>query len=376
MTRADLTPRLVELGQMFSREVPLVLDAALALLESIARALAAARLERYELRDPIGAGGQAEVRAGFVHGTDGFHRPVAIKRLRADHADPERFGSMLVEEAHRAARLSHPNVVAVLDLGRDAVGQPYLVMEHVAGVDLARLAAAGPVPFPVVIYIVRELLAALGYIHAPGDRGRGLVHRDVTPRNVLLSWTGAVKLADFGVAQVLRSAATAAGACFGSPGYMSPEQARHEPLDGRSDLYAVGIILWELLARRPLRVGLAGDPEASVTFDQPIPRPSADRASVPADLEAVTLRLLSRDRAGRYRTADLAARALLHCPDAPRDGRAELVHLLNAWFPRAERPDPREDPPASGPAHWAPCHPGRAPWWPRQSRPSRCRTGR
>ena len=116
----------------------------------------------------------------------------------------------------------------------------------------------GPAAFPVAIFIVRELLSGLGYLHEPRDQRRrgdpGLVHRDVTPRNVLLSWEDAVKLADFGLAQMLeRSATVGMNARAGTPGYMSPEQARGEDLDGRSDLYAIGIVLWEFLTSQRLR---------------------------------------------------------------------------------------------------------------------------
>jgi serine/threonine protein kinase len=251
--------------------------------------------------------------------------------------------AMLIEEAHHASRLSHPNVVSVFDLARDAEGRPCLVMEHVDGVNLATLVETGPLPHPVAIFIVRELLSGLGYIHEARDRGRrcepGLVHRDVTPRNVLLSWEGAVKLADFGLARMVeRILPASANAGEGTPGYLSPEQAYREDLDGRSDLYAVGIVLWELLASRRLRAGLPGDVSATITF--PAIGPPSEHRPVPADLEAVAMRLLAYRREERYPTADLAARDLVCCQDASRDGRGELVRLLDERFPRARRQGP------------------------------------
>jgi serine/threonine protein kinase len=294
----------------------------------------AARSARYTIHHQIGLGGHAEVLLGVVRGADGFHRSVAIKRVRQELADQARFETMLIEEAHHAARLSHPNVVSVLDLERDTEGRPYLVMEHVDGVDLATLIETGPLPCPVAIFIVRELLSALGYIHDSWDQGRddlrGLVHRDVKPRNVLLSWAGEVKLADFGVAMTV-----GASAHLGTAGYMSPEQARGEELDGRSDLYALGIVLWELLAFERLRVGLPGDVGATAAFDRI--RPPSEYRQVPADLEAVAMRLLAHDREDRYLTAELVARDLMRCRDVPRDGRGDLVHLLEERFPRAGR---------------------------------------
>ncbi len=306
------------------------------------RALDTARSERYEIQHEIGAGGHAEVLLGVVRGAEGFQRLVAVKRLRAELVDRGGFVAMLVEEAHHAARLSHPNVVSVLDFDRDTKGRPYLIMEYVAGVDLAALIDTGPVPYPVAIFILRELLSGLGYLHEPRERGRrwGLVHRDVTPRNVLLSWLGEVKLADFGLAEVLEGAMTAgANTIVGTPGYMSPEQANREALDGRSDLYAVGVVLWELLAHQRLRVGPRGDGKARIAF-QAIPRPSKYRRGIPADLEAVAMRLLALDRDRRYRTAELAADALVRCRDVPRDGRGDLVRLLDERFPRSGRRHP------------------------------------
>lgn len=306
--------------------------------------LDAVQSDRYQIQRPIGVGGHAEVLLGVARGTDGFRRPIVVKRVRSDLADRPRFVSMLIEEAHLVSHLSHPNVVSVLDFGRDAEDRPYLVMEYVDGVDLGTLVKTGPVPYPVAIFIMRELLAGLGYIHQARGRirggGGGLVHRDVTPRNVLLSWAGEIKLADFGLAQVLEGTLTvAASAPLGTPGYMSPEQASRQALDGRSDLYAAGIVLWELLALKRLRVGLPGDVEATRSFHA-IRRPGAYRQGIPADLEAVALRLLAHDRAERYPAAELAAQDLMRCQDLPRDGRGELVRLLDERFPRSHRQDP------------------------------------
>jgi serine/threonine protein kinase len=174
------------------------------------------------------------------------------------------------------------------------------------------------------------------------------VHRDVTPHNVLLSWLGEVKLADFGLAEVIEGARTAgANMIVGTPGYMSPEQANRRALDGRSDLFAVGIVLWELLAHRRLRVGPRGDRKARIAF-RAIPRPGRYRRGIPADLEAVAMRLLAVDRDRRYRTAALAADALVRCRDNPRDGRGDLIRLLDERFPRSGRRHPSLRAPASG----------------------------
>jgi serine/threonine protein kinase len=347
----DRATRLREIVAVLAERMPSVLDAAIALLESIPPALEPSRPERYEITRPIGAGGQAEVLLAKVRGAEGFHRRVAIKRVRGGQGNAAMLVEDLIEEALLAAELSHPNVVGALDVDRDQAGQPFLVMEYVDGVDLEKLIETGPLPHPIASYIVRELLAGLGYIHVPRHRGRGcgrrgLVHRDVSPSNVLLSWEGEVKLADFGVAQMLEWTMTApALATVGKRGYMSPEQADRRELDGRSDLYAVGIVLWELLSHRRFPAGAAAD--VTAVF-RAIPRPSAHRQDVPADLEAVAMQLLAYDREARYRTAELAAHDLMRCQALPRDGRGELVHLLDVRFPRARRQRPHSRPPGSG----------------------------
>jgi serine/threonine-protein kinase len=330
---------LIALGNALAARLPRALDAAITLLESIRRALAAARVERYQIERPIGSGGMAEVFLGSVRGASGFARPVAIKRVRADRTDDRELAARLSDEARWASRFSHPNLVSVLDFDRDAEGRRFLVMEYVDGITLAQLIEAGPVPYPVVIFIVRELLAALGYLHRFRCRGgiRGFVHRDVTPHNVLISRSGEVKLADFGLMMAVGDSAPG-----GTPGYMSPEQADREKLDGRSDLYVLGIVLWELLACERLRLGHPYDVTAA-RVRWAVPRPSEYRQGIPRRLAAVTMRLLGYHREARYPTAELAARDLMRCQDAPRDGRAALLlaeHLaLGHRGPNARMPE-------------------------------------
>ncbi len=323
---------------------------------------------RYQLGDKLGAGGMAEVFRGTMVGAEGFARPVAVKRVLPGFSTVPQFASMFVQEAQIASRLSHPNVVSVLDFDRDPEGRLFLVMEFVEGRDLASLVETGLLPYSAVIFIVSEALRGLGYAHElpAGDvRGdvRGVVHRDVSPHNVLLSWEGAVKVSDFGIAKAREaSAASASTLIKGKPGYMSPEQANGEELDGRSDLFAVGVMIWEMLTARRLFDGTSKETIAQVLF-KPIPQPSSLRPGVPADLEAITMRLLEREKPGRYPNAESAIDDLARCADAPRNGRSELARLLAERFPkavasRASRPQlqssaPREEATASGPTELA-----------------------
>ena len=304
--------------------------------------------EKYRLDLRLGGGGMAEVFVGSTVGAEGFSRKVAIKRVLPGYSDNQAFAQMFVSEAKITSRLVHPNIVSVLDFDRDAENRLFLVMELVEGKDLDTLLTSGPLPVPLIVFIISEVLRGLGHAHdLPIEQGgppggqltithtmRGVVHRDVSPHNVLLSWEGSVKVSDFGIAKA-RAASEATASTFikGKPAYMSPEQANGKPLDGRSDLFAVGVMLWEMLIGR--RLFLAEDTRATlaaVLFGE-IPKPRALRGDVPKDLERITMKLLERDLAARYATAELAIADLSECSAAPKDGRALLKRTLAERFP-------------------------------------------
>jgi serine/threonine-protein kinase len=294
-------------------------------------------LGKYRLEQRLGGGGMAEVFLASTLGAEGFSRRVAIKRVLPGFSDNPAFSSMFVAEAQLSSRLVHPNIVSVLDFDRGPDGGLFLVMELVEGRDLDQLSSTGLLPIPVVIFTISEVLRGLGYAHdLPGSADmRGIVHRDVSPHNVLLSWEGAVKVSDFGIAKA-RSASEATASVFikGKPAYMSPEQANGQPLDGRSDLFAVGVMLWEMLVGRRLFVGEdTRSTLAAVLFGQ-IPRPRSIRGDVPKDLEKVVMTLLERDLPARYPTAEAAIHDLLECNDAPKRGREMLIQLLQERFPQ------------------------------------------
>ena len=273
----------------------------------------------------------AEVFLAQLVGGEGFSRPVAIKRVLPHLAADSAFLQMFVAEAQLCARLQHPNIVSVLDFARDESDLPYLVLELVDGPTLADLASTGPLPPPVAIHVAAELLRALAYAHdlALPDGARGLVHRDISPHNVLLSTEGAVKLSDFGIAKArTATSATASELLKGKPSYMSPEQANGEALDGRSDLFAVGIVLWELLVGHSLFSGQTTEEMLSRVLFAPIPSPRSVRGDVPADLDRAVMHLLERERADRPATAAEAIEELVACKDAPRDGREQLCALI------------------------------------------------
>ncbi len=297
-----------------------------------------AYLGKYVLDARLGAGGMAEVFRAHTVGAEGFERPVAIKRVLPDASKHPAFSTMFIAEAKLSSRMQHPNIVGVLDFDRGDDGRLYLVMELVEGRDLDGLLETGRLPWPVAIYVIVEVLRGLGYAHdlpAGADGVRGLIHRDVSPHNVLVGWNGAVKVSDFGIAKA--RAATAASASVvikGKPAYMSPEQINGAPLDGRSDLFAVGVMLWQMATGQHLfAAATTAETLARVLF-APVPGPRSVAADVPPDLESVIMRLLARDPAHRFQTSEDAIDDLLRCRDAPRDGRRDLERLLAERFPQ------------------------------------------
>jgi len=262
---------------------------------------------RYEVGDLIGRGGMAEVHIGY---DTRLGRTVAIKVLRADLARDPSFQTRFRREAQAAAGLNHPAIVAVYDTGEDSIvgstgipqAVPFIVMEYVEG-HTVRDILKGDVAAPIdeAVEIVTGVLTALQYSHHAG-----LVHRDIKPANVMLTPTGAVKVMDFGIARALADAGqtmTQSQAVVGTAQYLSPEQARGETVDARSDLYSTGCLLFELLTGRPPFIG---DSPVSVAYQhvrEAAPRPSQYASDVPQALDQIVLRALAKDRNERYSSA-------------------------------------------------------------------------
>src|SRR6478736_8253799 len=215
---------------------------------------------QYELRELIAVGGMAEVYKGRVVGAEGFEKYVAIKRILPDLAEDERFVQMLLIEARIHSALSHRNVVQIHDLGISEDGEYFIVLEYVEGYDLRvimeQIHSAGEIiPEALSLHIAAEIAQALSFAHElRGSDGQalGLIHRDVTPSNILISFAGEVKLSDFGLAK-RRSDRSVVGSLKGNLAYMSPEQANQAQLDRRTDIFSLGAILFELLTGKRLR---------------------------------------------------------------------------------------------------------------------------
>ncbi len=292
--------------------------------------------DRYKLAFKLGTGGMAEVYAATVTGVEGFERLVAVKRVLGGYSQDPMFAQMFVREARLAARLQHPNIVSVLDFDRDDQQRLFIAMEYVDGPDLSTLLETGVLPYSVSLYLVTEVLRGLGFAHAFRSEAEGIhgvIHKDISPHNVFVSRQAGVKIGDFGIAAAMGASGVARTTTVkGKVRYMSPEQANNEALDGRSDLFAVGVMLWEMLTDKPLFTGSSKEVLAQLFF-RPPRAPSTERAGVPPELDAIAMTLLDRDPGRRFPTAAAAIDALVRCADAPRDGRSEVERLLEERFP-------------------------------------------
>jgi serine/threonine-protein kinase len=273
---------------------------------------------RYALHGTIAAGGMATVHLGRLLGPVGFSRTVAIKRLH-DHlaGDPE-FVQMFIEEARLASRIKHPNVVSTLDVVFSE-GQLLLVLDFVLGESLAKLAraahqAGAPPPVPVLLSIMTGALYGLHAAHeARSERGEllGLVHRDISPQNIMVGQDGVARVLDFGVAKATRKTnQTKQGHLKGKVAYMPPEQVKGGALDRRADVYAASVVLWEALTGLRLFDGDDDFQVANRILTAPVPPPSASRPGLPAALDEAVLRGLSRVPGERFFTAEDMATAL------------------------------------------------------------------
>lgn len=272
---------------------------------------------RYTLHVEIASGGMATIHLGRLNGLAGFARTVAIKRLHATFAKDPGFVAMFMDEARLAARVQHPNVVSVADVVAEQ-GELLLVMDYIHGESLSRLleaehARGGRIDPRKALKIMTDVLAGLHAAHeARNERGMslGIVHRDVSPQNILVASDGVAKLVDFGIAKAVgRSHNTTNGDIKGKLRYMAPEQLRGAPLDRRTDIYAATAVLWEVLTGRQLFAGDSPDVVYSVLTAK-VTRPTTLVPSLPEEVEAIVMKGLERDPAKRFSTAQEMSDAL------------------------------------------------------------------
>jgi serine/threonine-protein kinase len=305
---------------------------------------------RYVLVERIGRGGMAEVFRAVMPGAEGFRRTFVVKRILAELSQANDFVDMFVREARIGALLNHPSIVQMYDFG-NVEGNYFLAMEYLRGRDvsavLRRLRQVGQrCPIAVAAYVAREVAECLGYAHAlVGADGKPLniVHRDVSPSNIMCLTTGGVKLLDFGIAKAIGDTVvdrTERGAFKGKLSYMAPERIKRQPFDARSDLFSLGVVLWEMLAGKRLFRG-ASDAETlrNVTEAEVAP-PSALRPDVPAALDFVVMRALERDPDRRYPSGQAMADDLEDVLTESRFQAKMVPALLRDLFGEALQTNP------------------------------------
>lgn len=293
---------------------------------------------QYQLESLIATGGMAEVYRARMQGVEGFQKIVAIKRILSHLTDNDEFVTMFIDEAKLAAQLQHPNIIHIYDLGKIDKSY-YIAMEFIDGRDLRSILRTleeqqRRMPVPLAVHIASRLAAALDYAHRKRDlqgSAMALVHRDVSPQNVLISFDGDIKLCDFGIAKAASKAShTRAGALKGKLQYMSPEQAWGKDLDHRSDIFSLGLVLYEMITGRK---AFAGDSELSILEQVRSPKLLSPREidpSVPAQLDRIVMKALHEDRDKRYqKAAELQAEleAVLQA-SKPVPGAGELGAFL------------------------------------------------
>ncbi len=301
------------------------------------------RIGKYEVVTQLSVGGMAELFLGFTSGPGGFRKYVVIKRVLPDARDNAQFERMFLDEARITAAFNHPNIAQVFDLGREEDGL-YLAMEFIAGQNLNQITGAclrrqEQLPLGFTLSVARDVCMALHYAHtytAPSGAPSPVIHRDVAQKNIMVTYDGVVKLLDFGIAKAKDSLErTNVGTVKGTTGYMSPEQVRGDTLDGRSDLFSVGVMMHELITGARLFAGKNERDEMMKILEAPVPWPSHVAPHVPEEVSKVVMRALERSREKRFANGRDMARAIEAAAGKLLLDAHDRAALMQDWF--AER---------------------------------------
>jgi serine/threonine-protein kinase len=300
------------------------------------RKIGGTRFGKYVLLDRVAVGGMAEIFLARQEGLEGFEKTIVIKRIRPHLSNQKSFVNMFLNEAKLAAQLNHPNIVQIYDLGK--IGESYFIaMECIVGRDMRRIlpkAEAMGMEFPLVyaLKVASSVCEGLYYAHQRADiygNPLRIVHRDVTPENIFVSFDGTVKILDFGIAKAANQIEqTRAGEIKGKLSYMSPEQCMGKALDQRSDIFSLGAVLYEWITGNKL---FSGDSEVAILksiTDGKIVPPSEIRAELPEAVERILMKALERDREQRYQTA-WEMQSDLDSFLTKRDFTPSNIHLAN-----------------------------------------------
>lgn len=300
----------------------------------------------YHLVEQIAVGGMAEVWRARAYGLAGFEKTLVVKKILDELARDEDFVRLFIDEARIAVQLQHHNIVQVFDLGT-AEGTLYMAMEYVHGTDLSRLVQRvqdrEPFPVPLALFVASEVLKALRFAHGKRDEAgqpMNIVHCDVSPHNILISQAGEVKITDFGIARAAFQLGSLHETVRGKYAYMSPEQIENREIDHRSDVFSLGIVLWEVLTGRRLFKGRTKDETLQRVKRAEVPSPRLYRPQVSEELEAVVLKALARRPSQRYATAAemLDAIGALMVREGHRATNNDLAAYLQALGPEGSEP--------------------------------------
>ncbi len=298
----------------------------------------------YHLLERIATGGMAEVWRARAYGMAGFEKILVIKKILRNLAEDDEFIELFIDEARIAVQLLHVNIVQVFDLGQ-ADGHYFMAMEYVHGLDLARLlgqsSGRGPLPIPLALFVIAEVLKALDFAHdRAGEDGRPLdiVHCDISPQNILVSYAGEVKITDFGISRAAFQAKSLHHVVRGKHAYMSPEQVEGRALDRRTDLFSIGIVLYEMLTGRRLFKAKSREQTLDRVRRAEVSSPRAWRPEISEDLEALLLKALSRRARDRFQTAGQMLELLSGL--MVREGHRATNHDLAAFLKSTLEADP------------------------------------
>src|SRR5678815_2389401 len=306
-----------------------------------------ARLGRYTVLKHLVTGGMADVLLGRSEGIEGFERHVVLKRIRPEHARDKRFIRMFLDEARVAANLHHQHIVQVHDVG-EAGGEYFIAMEYIHGEDVRMLLstaskARAHVPLGYAIMIVSAAAAGLHYAHerrGPDKRSLGIVHRDISPSNILVGYDGSIKVVDFGIAKATMRPETRSGTLKGKASYMSPEQCKSDDIDRRSDVYSLGVVLYELATTTRLFRGKNDYLVMDQIVNGRVSLPQVRRPDLPNELSAIIMKAISPDPERRFFTAEELRVAVDRF--AAKAGLTTSTSALGAYLRQkfGERPEP------------------------------------
>ncbi|MCC7381594.1 MAG: serine/threonine protein kinase [Deltaproteobacteria bacterium] len=306
-------------------------------------------LRKFEILEMIAKGGMAEVYRAKTVGLEGFAKEVCVKKILPHLTADDQFVTMFINEAKLAATLNYGNIVHVYDLCVSADREYFIVMEYVHGKDLSDVIRAAQlagreVPPAIAVYVARETCNGLHYAHTktdPEGAPLNIIHRDVSPQNILISFMGEVKITDFGIAKASSIMnKTAVGILKGKYGYMSPEQARGEPLDARSDIFNLGILLYEMIVGERCFAGASDYSTLNLMREATVTPPSKINKNVPPELESIVMKALAKEPKNRWRDALELEGALAAFADKTKDVRsADVARFMQELF---SNPEPKK----------------------------------